>query len=367
MNPAIPVLSDRHVDSSADMAAPENDTTLLYWLSLVLSHRRALLLAGLFGAVALVGYQIMKPRVYTATALAIMDNQTSSSTLSGLTASLGLTPLQSDGAPTPYFYADLATSDIVLGSVADSNYSYRSPNGVVRGNLIAAFRVAGINQGLRREHAIARLRKIVSARVTPKTGVVTVTATTENPELAALIVARVINEVNRVNILSRQDQAGGEREFTGRRVAEAEQELRTAENQLQDFLQRNRDYNSAPQTAFEEDRLARTVAMRQSIYTSVAQAYEQARIQESRDTPGLRIVAPATVPVAPNSRGLPQAAILGLLIGAFVAVCVGLWMDYLSETAERDPEQISVFRKAIRDTLRDIKHPWAIFRRRRET
>jgi uncharacterized protein involved in exopolysaccharide biosynthesis len=322
-----------------------------------------MLIAGLAGALIGIGYKLAQPRFYTAAALAIMDTQTSTSALAGLTASLGLNPIQGDGSPNPFFYADLVTSDLVLGSTVDSAYPYRSNKGVDRGDLVSVFGIAGKNPPLRREYAIARLRKLVSARVTQKTGVITVAATTEDPALGPLIVARLISEVNRINILSRQNQAGGEREFTGRRVVEAEQELRIAENQLQDFLQRNRDYNSAPQTAFQEDRLARTVAMRQSIYTTVSQAFEQARIQEARDTPGLRVVEPATVPVSPNPRGLVPAAMLGLLVGMFVAVCFGLWMDYLNEIAERDPEQLGVFRNALRDTARDITHPWRLFKR----
>ena len=105
--------------------------------------------------------------------------------------------------------------------------------------------------------------------------------------------------------------------------------------------------------------------MRQSIYTSVSQAYEQAKIEEARDTPGLRVVAPALVPVSANPRGLPQAVTLGLLIGMLVAVCVGLWSDYLQETADRDPDQVKLFRKTLREAIRDLTHPWGLFTRLR--
>ena len=307
----------------------------------------------------------MDSRQYTAAALAIMDTQTSSSAISGLTASLGLTPLQGDGSPSPAFYADLVTSDLVVQGAVDSSYRYQSGNKVVSGNLVTIFRSPGKTPALRRHNAIVRLKKMIAARVTPKTGVITVSATTEDPRLAPLIVARLISEVNRINVLSRQNQAGGEREFTGRRVVEAAQELRVAEDRLQDFLQTNRAYNSAPQTALEQDRLARNVAMRQSIYTTVAQAYEQAKIQEARDTPGLRVVEPATVPVVPNPRGLGQAAILGLFLGLIVALCISLWAEYLNDVASRDPEELGRFKRTVRDSLRDIRRPWVLFRQTR--
>lgn len=362
MNPAVPARSEPRVGRRPE-GGSENAPSVLYWFNLLFAHRRGLLFGAFAGALLAVGLKFLQPRLYTADALAVMDSQKQSSQLSGITAQLGLS-LQADGSPSPYFYADLMTSELVLGAAVDSTYTYTSSGKQVQGDLISILAVSGRSVALKRERAIERLRKMVSARVTPKTGVITVSATTPDAQLAPQIVARLIAEVNRINILSRQNQAGGERAFTGRRVAEAAQELRAAENELQDFLQHNRDYRSAPRTAFEQDRLARTVAMRQAIYTSVSQAYEQARIDEARDTPGIRVVAPATIPALPISRGLPQMAVLGLFAGLLVAICIGLWKVYLEESAERDPEQVMLFRRTLYESLGDLTHPWRFFRNR---
>jgi uncharacterized protein involved in exopolysaccharide biosynthesis len=363
MNPAVPARSQPRVGLKPEEDG-ENPPAVLYWFNLLLAHRRGLLLGGLVGALLAVGFKSLQPPLYTAEALAVMDSQKQSSQLSGITAQLGLGPLQADGSPSPYFYADLMTSELVLGSTVDSTYAYRANGNQVHGNLISIFGISGASIPSKRERAIARLRKMVSARVTPKTGVITISATTPDAQLSAQIVDRMIAEVNRINILSRQNQAGGERAFTGKRVTEAAEELRAAENELQDFLQHNRDYHSAPRTAFEEDRLARTVAMRQAIYTSVSQAYEQAKIDEARDTPGIRVVAPATVPALPAPRGLAQMALLGIFIGLLAAICIGLWKVYLEDVTDRDPEQVMLFRRALYESLGDLTHPWRFFRNR---
>lgn len=360
MSPAIPARSEPRVGLPPENTTPEKVPTVLYWFSLLLSHSRGILLAGFLGALISVGIRLVKPPVYSATALAVMNTPKPTSSLSGITAQLGLTTVGSDGSPNPFFYSDLLTSDLVLGSTVDSPYVYNSKKGTVRTNLATVLHASGSTPALRRERAIARLRKKVSARVTPKTGVISVTVTTEEPQLGPLIVARLLSEVNRINLLSRQSQAGGEREFTGRRAAEAAQELREAENALQDFLQRNRDYQSAPRTRIEEDRLARAVSMRQSIYTSVSEAHEQARIDEARDTPGLRVVEPATVPASPNRRGLPEAAALGLFVGFLVAVVWGIWKEYLEEIAERDPEQLNQYRQSLKQAGRYLTRPWRL-------
>jgi uncharacterized protein involved in exopolysaccharide biosynthesis len=363
MNPAVPARSEPRVGLKPEEDG-ENAPAVLYWFNLLLGHRRGLLLGGVVGALLAVGLKLLQPPLYTAEALAVMDSQQQSSQLSGITAQLGLGPLQGDGSPTPYFYADLMTSELVLGSTVDSTYTYRANGKQIQGNLISILGISGGSVALKRDRAVGRVRKMVSARVTPKTGVITISATAPDAQLAAQIVARIIAEVNRVNILSRQNQAGGERAFTGTRVVEAGQELRAAENELEDFLQHNRDYRSAPRTAIEEDRLARTVAMRQAIYTSVSQAYEQAKIDEARDTPGIRVVAPATVPALPTSRGLTQIGLLGMFIGLLAAICIGLWKVYLEDTAERDPEQVMLFRRTLYESLGDLTHPWRFFRNR---
>ena len=366
MNPAIPARSEPRVELLPD-EGPTRPASIVYWFNVLLAHRRGLLLSTIGGALIAFGLKAIQPAQYTAEALAVMDSQKGSSNLSGLTAQLGLIPLQADGSPSPYFYADLMTSDAVLSATVDSTFDHVSSGKSARVTLVSILGVAGSSPGVRRERAVARLRKMVAARVTPKTGVITVSAAATDPRLAAQIVDRLITEVNRINVQSRQNQAGGEREFTGRRVIEAAQELRAAENALQDFLDRNRDYRSAPRTAFEEDRLARAVAMRQTIYTSVSQAYEQARIEEARDTPGLRVIAPPLVPASPRPRGLPQAILLGALLGMVLGACGGLWKEYLQDTSERDPEQAVLFRERLHEAMKDLSRPWRLVRRSNET
>jgi len=89
---------------------------------------------------------------------------------------------------------------------------------------------------------------------------------------------------------TRQSQAAAERGFTEERMAEAQEELRAAENELQRFLQNNRQFQNSPELVFQHDRLQRRVAMRQQVYTSLVQSYEQARIDEVPNTPVITVV-----------------------------------------------------------------------------
>ena len=350
---------------SAQEATGVEPPPAIRWLNLILRHRRSLALSAFVGALCFVIPAIRKPISYTAVGSAVMDSRKPSSSLSGLSAQLGLSSIGADGAQSPQFYADLLTSRLVLGGVVDSTYEYQSDTGRVRGTLVTIFGIEGSQPAMRREAAITRLRRAVSTTVSPKTGVISIAATTGHAALAPLIVQHMIAEVNRVNILSRQSQAGGEREFTGRRMMEAASELRAAENALQSFMEENRASRSAPRTAMEEDRRARAVAMRQAIYTSVAQAYEQARIDEARDTPGLRVVEPAVAPLLRNPRGLRQAALLGIFAGLILRLAWIGWSLYLERSAQLEPGEFYDYRRNLRDTFADLVHPWRMFRRGR--
>jgi uncharacterized protein involved in exopolysaccharide biosynthesis len=89
-----------------------------------------------------------------------------------------------------------------------------------------------------------------------------------------------------------------------------------AENRLQSFMQQNRVYNTAPRLSFEQDRLSREVQNRQQIVNVLAQAFEQAKIDEVRDTPVITILDTPETPAAPDSRGLLTKVIFSLFFGA---------------------------------------------------
>jgi len=137
----------------------------------------------------------------------------------------------------------------------------------------------------------------------PRTGTVRLSVTTPYAALALRVNQRLLEAAEPVQSRQRQSQAAAERRFTEQRLDEVKQELSHAEDKLQAFLQRNRDYRDSPQLSFEQDRLAREVARQQQLYTSLSQAYEQAKIEEVRDTPVFTVVERPDLPIRPDHVG----------------------------------------------------------------
>src|SRR5207244_4476199 len=98
------------------------------------------------------------------------------------------------------------------------------------------------------------------------------------------------------------------------RSQEALTELRTAEQAMQDFLVRNRQYQNSPPLQFEASRLQRRIDLTQQVYTNLVQAYEQARVAEVRNTPVLTIIDKPEGSAQPSVR-LRTLGILGVLLG----------------------------------------------------
>src|SRR5690606_31231281 len=108
--------------------------------------------------------------------------------------------------------------------------------------------------------------------------------TTPWPELSELLNRELLNLVGEYNMQRRQSNAAAERSFVEARLEESRHELVGAESDLKSFMEQNRRFDEAPQLRLEAARLQRRVDLRQQVYASLAQAYEQARIEEVRNT-----------------------------------------------------------------------------------
>jgi tyrosine-protein kinase Etk/Wzc len=179
-----------------------------------------------------------------------------------------------------------------------------------------------------------------------------------NPSLAAQATSRILEELNRFNLSTRQTRAAAERRFTEQRLRDVQAELRAAEDELQRFLQRNRDFRNSPVLVFEQDRLAREVAMKQQLYTTLAQAVEQAKIDEVRDTPVITIIERPEVPVRPDSRGLIKKGVVAILVGGIIGVLLAFVREVARNTETDGSEEAARFVMLKNETNDDLRHPF---------
>ncbi|HXG45164.1 MAG TPA: hypothetical protein VNJ71_10450 [Gemmatimonadales bacterium] len=334
-------------------------------LALLLEHRRLiaslpLLLASLVGMVGL-----LLPRTYTSRATFVPQSEGSAlSRVAGLAAQFGFVLPAGEGEPSADFYAELLKSEGFLRLVIDTPVTVRHNGREVSINLRDFFGRGEQDTLVRRARAIEELGKRVRVSTGIKTGVVEVGVRTRDAGLSAVIAARLLEELNRFNLQTRQSRAREERRFLEGRLAEARDSLRAAEDRLQAFLQRNREFKGSPQLGFEHDRLQRAVTERQEVVTTLAQAFERSRIDEVRNTPVITVLQAPELPVRPDRRWLAAKVLVAGVAGLLLATLLVVWQARLASHVQSAPDEWARVRSLVLALRGDLKRPWRLERGR---
>lgn len=352
--------AQHHYPTSPSPVEPTEpgEVSLLAIVNVLLRHRGLIAGTALLLAAVVSGVILLLPRTYTAESTLTPQSRRMTSNLSGLAAQFGLALPGADAGQSPAFYADLLSSHQILGQVVDTKFEYPSDTGVVRGTLVQIYRAKGDTPPLRRDAAIRRLAEDVEASTVQKTGVIELAVQARHPVLAQLISQRLIALLDQYNLHTRQSQAAAERRFTEQRLDEVRRDLRAAEDALQRFLQRNRDYRNSPELAFEQERLKREVSLEQQLYSTLAEAFEQAKIEEVRDTPVITVVEPPEAPVRPDPRGLLRNGLLALVLGALLGMALAIGRAYAVNARSLRAHEASEFERLRHDAFQDLTRPW---------
>ncbi|MGI9091087.1 MAG: Wzz/FepE/Etk N-terminal domain-containing protein [Gemmatimonadaceae bacterium] len=323
----------------------------------ILSHRRLVLGTGLAALLLAIAFTMLVPQQYSSATAFVPQSRSVPSNISGLAAQFGVTVPTGDGTQSPQFYADLLLSRDILSAVASTTYSVPSAGGTRTGTLVDFYQVDEKNVPLARDKAMRKLRDDVAVSISPKTGVVTVTVTARTPALARMIAQRLLELTNEFNLKRRRSQAVAERQFTESRLAEVRSDLRAAENRLESFLQQNRQYETSPALRFDEGRLQRDVTLEQQLFTTLAQAYEQAKIDEVRDTPVITVISAPDNPIRPDPRGIVKRSAAALIGGIIIGVLLAFWREARAKAVSSPLKRNSRFAALGRDALDDPTQP----------
>lgn len=343
---------------------PPDEAGLLPLVNAILRRRRTVLLVPLGLAFLVVVIGLILPRHYTASArFSPQTSGNSLSQLSGLAARFGLAVPGDDATQSPDFYADLLRSAELRRALVESTYVVRRDRDSVRLDLIQIYDIHEATPGRSREKAVRRLGEHLSVTTDLKTGVVSFSIEAEQPQLARALVEGALALVNDFNLRTRSSQAAAERRFVEGRLQQAERELRESEDRLQAFLTANRTFSNSPQLQFQHDRLQRDVLARQEVYNSLAQSFEQARIEEVRNTPVVTVVEGPITPVKPDSRKLLFKAVLALVIGGLLVVVAVVLLEGLTRTRIAAPDEYHEYLRLRGELARDLRHPWRLLRR----
>jgi uncharacterized protein involved in exopolysaccharide biosynthesis len=315
-----------------DADRQDDDEVSLFALGTILLRRRWRIVCWmLIGATVAALSVFSKPKLYVASASFIpQGNDASRSALAGIAGQLGVALPAGTQSSSSDFYSSLLTSRVLLTPITRDTFVVRELGGQ-RVSFLDLFKIGPGPAAVREEQGVALLMGIVTPTVVRLTGVVELSVATQWPSVSLALATALVNGVDEYNQRMRQGQAGTERRFVEGRLAAARADLREAEDRLERFLATNRQFGNSPELTFQHDRIQRDVMLRQQVFTSLTQAYEDARIREVRDTPVITVFEPPSVPTLPQARGRLKRTLLGLILGGFV----GAFMAFVSGLMDR--------------------------------
>ena len=340
----------------APSASDADGLSLLALATVALRHRRLVLKVALFVIVATIAFFLLRAPTYTVgTTFRLQVRSNTVSNLTGLAAQLGLTMPTTDATQTPAFYVDLLRSREILGGAVTQRYATAFlPSGKTL-DLVEAFEIRADTPEIARARAMEKLSDKMTVIASPRTGVISLAVTLHDPVLAQAVTQRLVEEVNTFNLESRKSQAGAERRFVEKRLDELRDTLRAAEDRLQTFLQRNRDYQNSPQLTFQQQRLARDVSMQQEMVTTLAQSFEQAKIEEVRDTPVITVIDKPELPAERDRRGLLKKGILAVILGGVLGLGIAFAREGMARSGRTGSAELQEFSELRREALDELR------------
>lgn len=328
---------------------------LLEIADVLLRHWRLVVGFPLVTAIFAALISLLLPTQYTATTSFVPEGGAEGSQLpsglSGLASQFGIAiPLGRETSPE--FYSDVLYSRTLVEDVLETQYSDpRAQETGATATLLDLLDIDGDNMMERLQAGREDMAERTSVRVKSETGIVTLEVETPYATLSADVANRFVTLLNRFNLETRQSNAKIRREFTEGRNAQAETELREAEEDMKRFLEENRTFRGSPQLEFQHDRLQRQVAIRQEVLTALRREYEQARIQEVNDTPVITVIDAAVPPYEKSSPHRTIIVIVVFVLAGLIAIAVAFGREFVRRAKAEDHEDFAQF-----------AHRWSAFK-----
>lgn len=275
--------------------------------------------------------------------------------LAGLAAQMGVGPgAAATSGESLDFYGQLIRSHELLTEVIRTDYVVPIDEGrdTIRGDLIALYEIDGTTPEERLKSAKQLLEeRYVSVSPYRNANILVLRTVAPWPDLAEEVNRRILTLVNEFNLGRRQTRAAQERDFLEGRLEQVRSELREAEEELQRFVEGNRRYSEAPETALQYARLQRRIRFGEQSYSSVVQALEQAEVEAIRNMPVITVVD------RPEGTALQTApeplvnGLLGLLLGGGIAVAIVLGGELLNGARRSSPKEYAELQGALEEVM----------------
>lgn len=344
--------------TGTDAGSTVDGISLVGMANTLLRHRKLLVLLPLTVVVAVAGITLLRAgRNYDAESRILPETgDFGGQQLMGMAMQLGFAlPATVQQGETPQFLGELLRSRAILRDAARARYAIRVGGATVERTIpeILGWEQADAELAFRRAEGF--LQRNTRTRLDFPTRMITLRTTAPHPDLAIGINAKLLELAEQFNTERRQSRASQERRFVETQLADAQLGLQETEAELERFMDQNRGFSAAPHLRFEAARLERRVELRQQVYVALAQAYENARIQEVRSIPVLTVVEAPRQEARSRRPLLVKNVIIAGALGLLVAIVLAFALDGTARQRMRNPEEFAEFDRLRRVAFEGLR------------
>ena len=145
--------------------------------------------------------------------------------------------------------------------------------------------------------AVDKLSSNISIREDLKNGIITLNVHSFEPKLASEINWAIIDGLDSHQRMYNQNKSSDTRKFIEERILDTEKELVLAEEELKNFMDRNRRIGNSPSLQLQQQRLTREVTVLTEVFTTLKQQLETTKIEEVKESDYVIIIDEPIIPL----------------------------------------------------------------------
>ena len=169
---------------------------------------------------------------------------------------------------------------------------------------------------------IETLKKMITAYVDKKTSMTSVTATFQNPKVAAVVADSVVKKLQEYIIDYRTSKSKEDCLYLEKLFKERQQEYYEAQRKYADYMD-SHDNIILQSVRTEQERLQNDMSLAYQVYSQVASQLQVARAKVQEEKPVFAVVEPAVVPLYPSGTSRK----IYVLAFVFLSVCIVIFWN----------------------------------------
>ena len=181
---------------------------------------------------------------------------------------------------------------------------------------------------------IAALKKMITASVDKKTSMTSVTATFQDPKVAAVVADSVVKKLQEYIIDYRTFKAKEDCIYLEKLFKERQQEYYAAQKKYADYLD-SHDNLILQSVRAEQERLQNDMSLAYQVYSQVASQLQIARAKVQEEKPVFAVVEPAVVPLEPSGTSRKVCVLAFIFLSVCIVISWNLFgKDFLNKFKE---------------------------------